>query len=160
MFSWVSGSCHRQVHCLLKLFSILFWDKSIIFPVLHIIFHKTSINMLNEAQSFNKSSDCVLKVSAYTPLQTGNFSLSQPVKLTNGMRILYSWTTISLSRSTLLLYNSILACKAHAVSKAGKRFGYHFQSPIHSKGKAVPLHAMEALGRRGGIAPTHSRPRH
>jgi hypothetical protein len=28
------------------------------------------------------------------------------------------------------------------------------------KGKAVPLHAMEALGRRGGIAPTHSRPRH
>jgi hypothetical protein len=28
------------------------------------------------------------------------------------------------------------------------------------KGKAVPLHAIEALGGRGGIAPTHSRPRH
>jgi hypothetical protein len=28
------------------------------------------------------------------------------------------------------------------------------------KGKAVPLHAMEALGGRGGIAPTHSRPWH
>jgi hypothetical protein len=27
------------------------------------------------------------------------------------------------------------------------------------KSKAVPLHAMEALGGRGGIAPTHSRPR-
>jgi hypothetical protein len=26
--------------------------------------------------------------------------------------------------------------------------------------KAVPLQAMEALGRRGGIAPTHSRLRH
>jgi hypothetical protein len=26
--------------------------------------------------------------------------------------------------------------------------------------KAVPLHAMKALGGRGGIAPTHSRPRH
>jgi hypothetical protein len=26
--------------------------------------------------------------------------------------------------------------------------------------KAVPLHAMEALGGRGGIAPTHSRPLH
>jgi hypothetical protein len=26
--------------------------------------------------------------------------------------------------------------------------------------KAVPLHAMEALGGRGSIAPTHSRPRH
>jgi hypothetical protein len=25
---------------------------------------------------------------------------------------------------------------------------------------AVPLHAMEALGGRGGIAPTQSRPRH
>jgi hypothetical protein len=32
---------------------------------------------------------------------------------------------------------------------------------IEIKGKAVPLHAMEALGGgRGGIAPTHSRPRH
>jgi hypothetical protein len=28
------------------------------------------------------------------------------------------------------------------------------------KGKAVPLHAMEALGGRGDIALTHSRPRH
>jgi hypothetical protein len=28
------------------------------------------------------------------------------------------------------------------------------------KGKAVPLHTMEALGGREGIAPTHSRPRH
>jgi hypothetical protein len=28
------------------------------------------------------------------------------------------------------------------------------------KGKAVPLYAMEALGGREGIAPTHSRPRH
>jgi hypothetical protein len=28
------------------------------------------------------------------------------------------------------------------------------------KSKAVPLHAMEALVGRGGIAPTHSRPRH
>jgi hypothetical protein len=31
---------------------------------------------------------------------------------------------------------------------------------LNVKSKAVPLHAMEALGRRGGIAPTHSRPRH
>jgi hypothetical protein len=28
------------------------------------------------------------------------------------------------------------------------------------KAKEVPLHTMEALGGRGGIAPTHSRPRH
>jgi hypothetical protein len=31
---------------------------------------------------------------------------------------------------------------------------------VKVKGKAVPLHTMEALGGRGGIAPTHSRPRH
>jgi hypothetical protein len=31
---------------------------------------------------------------------------------------------------------------------------------LYSKGKAVALHAMEALGGRGDIAPTHSRPRH
>jgi hypothetical protein len=30
----------------------------------------------------------------------------------------------------------------------------------NNTGKAVPLHAMEALGGRGDIAPTHSRPRH
>jgi hypothetical protein len=34
----------------------------------------------------------------------------------------------------------------------------HFE--VKGKGKAVPLHAMEALGGRGDIAPTHSRPRH
>jgi hypothetical protein len=28
------------------------------------------------------------------------------------------------------------------------------------KGKAVPLHAMKAPGGKGGIAPTHSQPRH
>jgi hypothetical protein len=31
---------------------------------------------------------------------------------------------------------------------------------VNSKGKAVPLHVMEALGGRGSIASTHSRPRH
>jgi hypothetical protein len=31
---------------------------------------------------------------------------------------------------------------------------------LHNKSKAVPLHAMKALGGRGGIAPTHSRPQH
>jgi hypothetical protein len=36
----------------------------------------------------------------------------------------------------------------------------NLKSHIVKKGKAVPLHAMEALGGRGGIAPTHSRPRH
>jgi hypothetical protein len=30
----------------------------------------------------------------------------------------------------------------------------------HKFCKAVPLHAMEALGGRGDIAPTHSQPRH
>jgi len=29
-----------------------------------------------------------------------------------------------------------------------------------TNGKAVPLHAMQALGGRGSIALTHSRPRH
>jgi hypothetical protein len=35
-----------------------------------------------------------------------------------------------------------------------------FMFMCYIKGKAVPLHAMEALGGKGGIAPTHSRPRH
>jgi hypothetical protein len=28
------------------------------------------------------------------------------------------------------------------------------------KSKVIPLHAMEASGVRGGMAPTHSQPRH
>jgi hypothetical protein len=32
----------------------------------------------------------------------------------------------------------------------------HCNKNHESKSKAVPLHAMEALGERGGIAPTHS----
>jgi len=31
---------------------------------------------------------------------------------------------------------------------------------MEAKAKAVPLHAMKALGCRRGIAPTHSWPRH
>jgi hypothetical protein len=44
--------------------------------------------------------------------------------------------------------------------EADRRFrnAYHLYQQV--KGKAIPLHAMEALGGRGGIAPTHSRPRH
>jgi hypothetical protein len=36
----------------------------------------------------------------------------------------------------------------------------YFTMVIPCKGKAVPLHALEALGVRGGIAPTHFEPRH
>jgi hypothetical protein len=36
----------------------------------------------------------------------------------------------------------------------------NLKSHIVKQGKAVPLNAMEALGGRRGIAPTHSRPRH
>jgi hypothetical protein len=36
----------------------------------------------------------------------------------------------------------------------------HWDRRVVYIGKAVPLHAVEALGGRGGIAPTHSQPRH
>jgi hypothetical protein len=41
-----------------------------------------------------------------------------------------------------------------------KRFPEGKWRPQTFRSKAVPLHAMEALGGRRGIAPTHSRPRH
>jgi hypothetical protein len=37
--------------------------------------------------------------------------------------------------------------KLHTVKRGGSSF---------VKGKVIPLHAVEALGVRGGIAPTHS----
>jgi hypothetical protein len=49
--------------------------------------------------------------------------------------------------------------KIHIHLRQEKLWNWIFSIPC-SKGKAVPLHAMEALGGRGGIAPTHSRPRH
>jgi hypothetical protein len=45
---------------------------------------------------------------------------------------------------------------AHLVPIFLKESGFWTSSIIHKKSKAVPLHAMEALGGRGGIAPTHS----
>jgi hypothetical protein len=37
---------------------------------------------------------------------------------------------------------------------------YRFKPNLDCVVKAIPLHAAKALGRRGYIAPTHSRPRH
>jgi len=39
-------------------------------------------------------------------------------------------------------------------------FRYVFPVRVYQTQAAVPLHALEALGGRGDIAPTHSRPRH
>jgi hypothetical protein len=53
-------------------------------------------------------------------------------------------------------------CKINFISlrvKQSHAFGHIFVD-VKVKGKAVPLHAMEALGGRGDIAPTHYRPRH
>jgi hypothetical protein len=45
--------------------------------------------------------------------------------------------------------------------RKSENFAYKYLKYLKKvKSKAVPLHAMEALGGRGGIAPTHSRPRH
>jgi hypothetical protein len=38
--------------------------------------------------------------------------------------------------------------------------GDNYEDDQKLKAKAVPLHTTKALGRRRGIAPTHSRPRH
>jgi uncharacterized phosphosugar-binding protein len=46
---------------------------------------------------------------------------------------------------------SIAAC-LFASSIAGNQGSLY----VYGKGKAVPLHAMEAHGGRGGIAPTHA----
>jgi hypothetical protein len=55
---------------------------------------------------------------------------------------------------TPTLYTSIL-CTYVALHAC-----IHTYFLVKKKAKAVPLHAMEALGGRGGIAPIHSRPRH
>jgi hypothetical protein len=47
-----------------------------------------------------------------------------------------------------------------AGTEACSQTGPLSKEAIKVKSKAVLLHAMEALGGRGGIVPTHSRPRH
>jgi hypothetical protein len=63
---------------------------------------------------------------------------------------------LAISQETNSVYqSSSIAAKPTSMSTV-----YKSQAVIKGKGKAVPLHAMEALGGRGGIDPTHSRPRH
>jgi hypothetical protein len=48
----------------------------------------------------------------------------------------------------------------HAALVHVTRYNTLYIDKVKVKSKAVPLHTMEALGGRGGIAPTHPRPRH
>jgi hypothetical protein len=59
----------------------------------------------------------------------------------------FSIRTNASYRKERILYPLNLCTKSVAPESSGKS-------------KAVPLHAMDALGGRGSIAPTHSRPRH
>jgi hypothetical protein len=63
---------------------------------------------------------------------------------------------------TSVLYQSVLhaLCSSQFSCRPVLTCSLNPQSVVKGKGKAVPLHAMEALGGRGDIAPTHSRPRH
>jgi hypothetical protein len=69
------------------------------------------------------------------------------------------------------IYTFLLTCKSRVLRffKPGATFNLsrltghkliNINVLIINYCKAIPLHAMEALGRRGGIAPAHSRPRH
>jgi hypothetical protein len=57
-------------------------------------------------------------------------------------------------RPQLICHNSTMCCIDFIILE------YHFNNYWIITHIAVPLHAMEELGGRGGIAPTHSRPRH
>jgi hypothetical protein len=79
------------------------------------------------------------------------------VVLWNNFQIQNSWKVsaegLSVQNVNNLNMGYILLCSACIYI-----YIYIYISKV--KSKAVPLHAMEALGGRGGIAPTHSRPRH
>jgi len=60
-------------------------------------------------------------------------------------------------QTELVFYRSF---QTNQVTPGPVEMNRHVSRQSKSKSKAVPLHAMEALGGRGGIAPTHSRPRH
>jgi hypothetical protein len=71
---------------------------------------------------------------------------------------------VSVAQTILMLIKSnrhtIFTVKNNFTVVSHNRFRPFKRSSSGVKGKVVPLHAMEALGGRGGIAPTHSRPRH
>jgi hypothetical protein len=85
--------------------------------------------------------------------------------------VMVSWVNLLLRNYTELLCSYYVSFLSNSViGYSLKRINY-FQKILNlteqftficpkGKGKAVPLHAMEALGGREGIAPTHSRPRH
>jgi hypothetical protein len=56
--------------------------------------------------------------------------------------------------------NGVYTSSKYVLSDFVYCIGTDAQSSQIKVSKAVPLHAMEALGGRGDIAPTHSIPRH
>jgi hypothetical protein len=82
---------------------------------------------------------------------------------------LFRYIILAMSRQNRVRKLINLDIKKEIISKreSGKsvgdlsaEYGMAKSTISKSKSKAVPLHAMEALGGRGGIAPTYSRPRH
>jgi hypothetical protein len=70
------------------------------------------------------------------------------------MIVMSSLISMEKTEKSLKYENSCAFCVPEGMPTNGA-FGN-----VKKKSKAVPLHAMEALGVRGDIAPTHSRPRH
>jgi hypothetical protein len=98
------------------------------------------ISLVQEKRSIlNMSSKALSK-----PLPYGNPKLRMRVtKLVTIRTWLYEWASLT----------HISACLASSYSS-------YRHSLCKGKNKAIPLQAMDALGGRGGISPTHSRPRH
>jgi hypothetical protein len=60
----------------------------------------------------------------------------------------------------MYIFKNPLLSAGFEPANLGSNGKYDNHYTTEKKSKAVPLHAMKALGGRGGIAPTHSRPRH
>jgi hypothetical protein len=69
----------------------------------------------------------------------------------------FTWCPKAFCVTPSAIFLKKIASRTHSDPNS---FGEREVLVISIKGKAVPLHAMEALGGRGGIAPTHSQPRH
>jgi hypothetical protein len=79
----------------------------------------------------------------------------------------YVDTDLNAARNVLGVFKSVKLLTSakgpgFATQESKELYLYHYVNSIFrlmKNDKAVPLHAMEALGGRGGIAPTLSRPR-
>jgi len=152
---------------------VIFVSKNVIIPAVHKTSRRFYLSSEMLSRTFRRNSTSFVSSFAtftflltlsYLPVpdqfirgnnlrKTRNYPLRRKLRIINKTQPSHGFIPVSLYENA----NTLRRC-FHGMCLAVE--AQTLLGRIGIKAKAVPLHAMKALGGRGGIAPTHSRPRH